>query len=144
MPSTTPITVYDDICSTYLRYVDTAYWLRSEEVMAERRRLLEEDKTLFTEPLIEPVVPYDSTVPLLDIAKSIGLDPLAADRAGDALFGEYRSASNGEIMLRTHQAEVSAVAASRCSDGPQCRCYIGHGIGKDRGLPLARPSSALR
>ena len=106
MPSTTPITVYDDICSTYLRYVDTAYWLRSEEVMAERRRLLEEDKTLFTEPLIEPVVPYDSTVPLLDIAKSIGLDPLAADKAGGALFGEYRSASNGEIMLRTHQAEA--------------------------------------
>jgi DEAD/DEAH box helicase domain-containing protein len=97
--------VYDDIRSAYLRYVDTAYWLRSDELMAERRRLLTNTNLLFTEVLLEPVIPYDATVDLAEIIASIGLDPMVGDWVGRALFGAYTE--EGEpVRVRPHQAEA--------------------------------------
>ena len=60
-PSPIPTTVDDELRSAYLRYVDTAFWLRDEALMSERRELLERRGTLFTDPLLEPVLPYPST-----------------------------------------------------------------------------------
>jgi hypothetical protein len=59
-----PISVYGQIREAYLRYVDTAYWLRDPVVMRERRSLLEGGNLLFTDILIEPVLPYVADVPL--------------------------------------------------------------------------------
>lgn len=102
MSTTHPLKVYAELKEAYLRYIDTAYWLRSEELMVERRALLQDSDLLFTEPLLEPVLPYDATVELAPLAARIGLDPKAAAIAGEALFGEY----GHPIRLRTHQAEA--------------------------------------
>ena len=40
-----PILVADDLRDAYLRYIDTAYWLRDSRLMAERRRLLDSDQS---------------------------------------------------------------------------------------------------
>ena len=55
-----------------LRYFDTAFWLRDPRLMAERRRLLKDSSLLFTDPLLEPVLPYDATVPLAAQARAMG------------------------------------------------------------------------
>ncbi len=57
--ATDPLRLYSRLRDTYLRYLDTAFWLRDPGLLAERRALLEREGRLFTEPLIEPVVPYD-------------------------------------------------------------------------------------
>jgi len=75
----TPTTVYSAIRSAYLRYVDTAYWLRDPALMAERRALLDQGEAIFTDVLLEPVLPYDPEIPLDDVAAEIGLSPHAAD-----------------------------------------------------------------
>ncbi|WP_433537208.1 DEAD/DEAH box helicase [Micromonospora sp. CA-249363] len=101
----TPKRVYQELRDAYLRYFDTAYWLRDEPLRRERRQLLNESGLLFTDVLLEPVVPYDADVPLKEVAAEVGLDPLAADIVGKALFGDF-VAPGENIMLRRHQAEA--------------------------------------
>lgn len=101
----TPLSVYEDVRHAYLRYVDTAYWLRDPGLMAERRALLEREDALFTDVLLEPVVPYDATVPLAAVADAAGLSARAAEIVGEALLGTF--VREGEpIQLREHQADA--------------------------------------
>ncbi|SFR11758.1 DEAD/DEAH box helicase domain-containing protein [Lentzea waywayandensis] len=109
--SASPSSVHDAIRSAYLRYFDTAFWLRDERLMAERRQLLERPGRLFADPLLEPVIPYDATVPLLEVAREVGISDEAAEIVGQALFGAFTPAGE-PIRLRAHQAE-----AVRCSLG---------------------------
>ena len=44
--TTNPLSLQDDLTSAYLRYVDTAYWLRDQRLVEERRRLLVPTGTL--------------------------------------------------------------------------------------------------
>ena len=103
---TNPIEVYRQISEAYLRYVDSAYWLRSEDLMAERRSLLTSSDLLFTDVLIEPVVPYDATEDLLEVAERAGLDQESASMVGRALFGRFVDPPGSPIKLRAHQAEA--------------------------------------
>ena len=105
MSKPNPLQVYEEIRSTYLKYIDSAFWLRSKELMSERRNRLLESDLLFTEVLLEPVLPYDSTQSLMSIAAEIGLTPEVADVVGRALFGEYVK-PDFPVMLRSHQAEA--------------------------------------
>ena len=66
-----PLSAHDDLRAAYLRYFDTAFWLRDPRLMAERRRLLEDSSLLFTDPLLEPVLSYDTTVPRLRSASRL-------------------------------------------------------------------------
>ena len=102
---TNPINVYNEITEAYKRYVDTAYWLRSEELMAERRELLDRSNLLFTEVLLEPVLPYDGTILLSDAFQEIGIDPAIGETVGSALFGAYTKEGQ-EVKLRSHQADA--------------------------------------
>lgn len=103
--NTNPMRVYDEIRDAYLRYIDTAYWLRSEELMRERRQLLTDSELLFTDVLLEPVLPYDAGVELRGIVESLGLAQNTGDIVGEALFGDY-TAPGEPHRLRAHQAEA--------------------------------------
>jgi DEAD/DEAH box helicase domain-containing protein len=102
-----PVQVYESLRAAYLRYVDTAYWLRDESLMDERRHLLEQQQALFTDVLLEPVLPYDATVELSDAATGLGLRSETAALVGQALFGSFTGAGQ-PIRLRRHQAEALA------------------------------------
>ena len=101
-----PTKVAAALREAYLRYVDTAYWLRDERLMAERRRLLDHEQSLlFSDLLLEPVLPYAAPVRLLDVAAERGLDPVAVESVGRALLGRFTPATS-QIMLRAHQANA--------------------------------------
>lgn len=106
-----PYRVHDAISQAYLRYFDTAFWLRDERLMSERRELLEKPGRLFADPLLEPVIPYDASVPLLDVTREVGISDETAEIVGRALFGAFTPPGQ-PIRLREHQAD-----AIRCSLG---------------------------
>lgn len=138
MSTTNPIRVYSEIKETYLRYVDTAYWLRSEELMRERRALLADKELLFTDVLLEPVRPYDATVELATVTADLGIDSTVGPLVGNALFGGYTPPGE-PIRLRSHQAEALRQSLQRgLSDGRNVVVTSGTGSGKTESflLPL--------
>ena len=100
-----PISVHEELRAAYLRYFDTAFWLRDPRLMAERRRLLEESSLLFTDPLLEPVLPYDATEPLGEVCKQASISATTGEIVGRALFGAF-TPPGSPVLLRTHQAET--------------------------------------
>src|SRR4051794_13787630 len=105
MPAS-PIQVHDEIRAAYLRYFDTAFWLRDETMMAERRRLLAEPGLIFTDLLLEPVVPYEGATDLAAVCATAGLDKGVAPLIGAALFGPLPA--GGVHELREHQSQALA------------------------------------
>lgn len=102
-----PLALYDSIREAYTRYYDTAFWLRDAPLREERRALFGGEGAVFTDPLLEPVLPYSSEVPIAAITAELGLPRQVADDLGHMLFD-----SDGDFRLRLHQAE-----AMRCALG---------------------------
>ncbi len=113
-----PTHVYSELQAAYLRYFDTAFWLKDDRLREERRKLLEEPGLLFTDVLLEPVVPYDADFPLSEAASQAGLDPAAARIVGHALFGDF-VVEGEDIMLRRHQAETLIHSLRTVGDEPR-------------------------
>jgi DEAD/DEAH box helicase domain-containing protein len=65
---TNPMSLFDQLRQTYLRYLDSPFDLRYEPLVAERRAMLDRDGRLYREPLIEPVPPYVSSGRTFDAA----------------------------------------------------------------------------
>ncbi len=102
-----PLLLHAQLEDAYLRYYDTAFRLRDPLLRAERRRLLERPGTVFTEPLIEPVIPYPGIVPITDACANAGLGPDVAPALARMLFQADES-----FGLREHQAEALRVSLS--------------------------------
>jgi DEAD/DEAH box helicase domain-containing protein len=105
METATPRSVYGAIKDAYLRYYDTAFWLRDQGLREERRALLGEYGAIFTDPLIEPVLPYRGTVSIRQACQSVGVGDVIADRLGWMLFS-----ADAEFKLREHQAEAMGIS----------------------------------
>ncbi len=134
--TTDPLTLRDDLSSAYIRYVDTAYWLRDSTLMDERRSLLEKPGVLASECLIEPVLPYAATEELRLVAQQAGLDSAIAEAVGDALFGSF-VAPGQPIRLRKHQAEsVLHHFRGGSDDGRNVVVTSGTGSGKTESFLL--------
>ena len=131
----TPLTVYMEIRDAYLRYVDTAYWLRDSALMEERRHLLEDGEAIFADVLLEPVLPYDPVVELGPLAASIGLRAEAAELVGEALLGAFAE-SDGTIRLRRHQAEALKHSFQPNAEGRNVVVTSGTGSGKTESFLL--------
>lgn len=127
---TNPSKVYRELQETYLRYLDTAFSMRSTELMDERRRLLTEPGVLFTDLLLEPVLPYDATEDLEDVLRSTNVDPLVGRLVADALLGQYQA--DGEALrLRLHQAQaLQHSLLSGTAEGRNVVVTSGTGSGK--------------
>ena len=106
----TPLSVAGEIREGYLRYFDTAFWLRDAELMAERRRLLEAEGVVFTDALIEPLLPYESSVPLAEVLNRSGYGAALAGTVAKMLFGADKDA---DFRLRAHQAEALSTSISK-------------------------------
>ncbi len=101
MKLATPLGVIDYIRDAYQRYYDSAFWMRDEGIMAERREALQGPGVMAQEPLIEAVPQYPSTTDIFDACEQAGLSPETAAALGPVVFG-----MDGSIQLRQHQAEA--------------------------------------
>ncbi|MCY4113349.1 MAG: DEAD/DEAH box helicase [Chloroflexi bacterium] len=120
-----PAALYQDIRDSYLRYYDTALWLRDDAMLHERRELLERPGTVFTDPLIEPVLSYPSTTSIFDACASIGTDRETADLLGAALFSE-----DGHFRLREHQVQALSTLLRDGASQRNAAVTSGTGSGK--------------
>ena len=94
----TPTRVFEHVIDGYQRYYDSAFWMRDELLMAERRALLQEPGVMAQEPLLEAVPQYPSVKDIKEACKEAGLSDNAANWLGEVVFG-----SAGDIKLRQHQ-----------------------------------------
>jgi len=134
---TTPIRLSDELRDAYLRYFDTAYALRDPRLLAERRALLEAPGALVADALLEPVLPYDATVPLLDVTRAAGISDSTASAVASALFGHFVE-PGAPILLREHQADAVRHHFGAPEDGQNVVVTSGTGSGKTEAflLPL--------
>lgn len=102
---THPLSLHDDLADAYLRYVDTAFWLRDPSLIEERRSLLTKGNRLLGSCWLEPVLPYPSTEDLLETTLAAGISDESSRIVGSALFGTF-TPDGAPFKLRSHQAEA--------------------------------------
>ena len=147
MSSPTPLSVQDYIQTAYKKYYDSAFWMRDEGIMAERKDLLQASGVSTQEPLIEAVPQYPSVEEISKVCKEAGLSEKTSAALGKIVFGADES-----IKLRRHQAQALKTAVSQ-SDNGQTNVVVtsGTGSGKTESflLPIIaklleeRPSSQI-
>ena len=133
-----PLQLHEAIKDAYLRYYDTAYWLRDETLRDERRALLEADGVVFREPLIEPVLPYESTDSIAEACAAAGCTP-GDRRPTSAPCSSARTAASGFAPIRPTRCEHRSAPARRRA---QRRRHLGNRLRQDRVVPAARLRAA--
>lgn len=98
MSKTTPSEVLSYIQEAYHKYYDSAFWMRDDYLMKERRELLNEHGLTAQEILLEAVLAYPSEVAISDACKDAGLPEDVAKYLGKVVFGL-------DFKLRKHQAQ---------------------------------------
>ena len=128
--TTNPLSLRDDLAAAYLRYVDTAFWLRDSSLLQERRALLTDGDRLLSSCFLEPVLPYPSDVDLLDTTRSAGISDCSAMAVGGALFGSF-TPEGERFKLRDHQAE-SVLHHFRAGDAVGRNVVVTSGTGSGK------------
>jgi DEAD/DEAH box helicase domain-containing protein len=101
----------DYVRDAYLRYYDSAFWMRDDGIMAERKALLTEPGVMAQEPLLEAVPVYPSVTPVAESCSKAGLASSVGERLGQVVFGK------ADIKLRKHQAQALQYAIAGDEQG---------------------------
>jgi DEAD/DEAH box helicase domain-containing protein len=101
----------DYIHESYLRYYDSAFWMRDESIMHERSALLLEPGVMAQEVLLEAVPVYPSEVPVADACERAGLSSHVGKHLGQIVFGDE------QVKLRRHQAQALEYALNGDEQG---------------------------
>ena len=145
---TNPMHTFDSLKSAYLRYFDSPYDLRFEELVQARRRLLDRDGVLYREPLIEAQPGYVLSGHDIRAAVSSVLGGVAgwpaqtiSDLASLAEVGLFLPQGTQPIDLYRHQE-----AALRASVAQQSDTVIltGTGSGKTESIYLPVLAALVR
>ena len=134
MSKANPNDVIKYIQEAYHKYYDSAFWMRDEILMSERRNLLDDVGLTAQDILLEVVLPYASEVPIKEVCVEAGLSTEVAEKLAYVLFGE-----DPEFKLRKHQAQ--SLLTSLAKNSNEIRNVIvtsGTGSGKTESflLPL--------
>lgn len=127
-----PISVRDRLRETALRYIETQYWLRNEELRTERRHLLEREGHLLQDVYLEPVLPYEGTHGALEACIAAGL---TMDEAR-VLVGSLFQTDPEQVKLRQHQAEALTTAMGKDATVRNPVVTSGTGSGKTEAFLL--------
>ena len=96
----TPLEVVDYLSEAYKKYYDSAFWLKSESLMAERRSLLNRPGVTSQELYLECVPTYPNRHSLIDVSLDLGLSAEVAKAISFMLSGK-----DDGFLLREHQAQ---------------------------------------
>lgn len=124
MSKATPVDVLEYIQEAYHKYYDSAFWMRDEYIMRERRALLEEVGVTAQELLLEAVLPYPSTVNIEDACSKIGMSKALAKKILHVVFGD-------DYKLREHQAQ-SLAASLAPNDATKRNVVVTSGTGSGK------------
>jgi DEAD/DEAH box helicase domain-containing protein len=145
---TDPIQTAHSLKSAYLRYFDSPYDLRFEELVQARRRLLDRDGVLYREALIEPQPPYAgsrhdirSAVSSVLAGKPSWDDSLVAELADVAEAGLFAPRGSTPIELYNHQIKMLTSSTLR---GDDAVILTGTGSGKTEAIYLPVLASLVR
>jgi DEAD/DEAH box helicase domain-containing protein len=126
MDNPTPNKILEYIQEAYHKYYDSAFWLKDEVLMKERRALLEQPGLTAQDILIETVLPYPSEVPVKDACAEVGLSSKVAKELGKILFN-----ADETFKLRRHQAQ--SLVTSLVSDSiPERNVVVTSGTGSGK------------
>lgn len=145
---TDPIRTFQSLKNAYLRYFDSPFDLRFEELVQARRRLLDRDGVLYREPLVEPQPPYaGSGYDIRGAVASVlggsgGWSPKAIeDLAGIAEAGLFAPRGSTPLELYTHQVEMLRSSTLR---GEDAVILTGTGSGKTEAIYLPVLAALVR
>jgi DEAD/DEAH box helicase domain-containing protein len=120
-----PFKIFDEIRSAYLRYLDSPFRLRYDALMKERRALLDKDRQLYREPLIEPVTPYEpSAFTIAAACRKLGIPSDAADFIAQGLFSPKRLLHNHQYKAWCDSREGKAVVVTSGTGSGKTECYL--------------------
>lgn len=103
----TPSSVAGTIRESLLKYIDSNFWLRDPLLREERRELLTNEYALLSDPLIEPVLPYEWTESALEAGEAAGLSRDQARLLAESVFDR----TDGEnILLGEHQKDALRIS----------------------------------
>jgi DEAD/DEAH box helicase domain-containing protein len=120
-----PFKVFDEIKSAYLRYLDSPFRLRYESLMKERRALLDQDRQLYREPLIEPVTPYESSgLTVAEACRRLGVATAAADFITQGLFSPKRTLYQHQVSAWRESRNGRAVVVTSGTGSGKTECYL--------------------
>jgi len=145
---TDPIQTFDSLKHAYLRYFDSPFDLRFEELVQARRRMLDRDGVLYREPLVEPQPPYAGSGHDVRSAVTSVLTGSAdwsagaiADLAEIAEAGLFPARGGVPMELYTHQV---AMLRSSTLQGDDAVILTGTGSGKTEAIYLPILAALVR
>ncbi len=109
-PIAQPKSVYQSLREAYLRYYDTAFWVRNPAIRTERRHLLEAEGAIFQEPLLEPTLPFRQGASIAEVCDKIGLSRTIAETLKRMFFPDMQP-DDAEFRLYEHQARAFELSA---------------------------------
>ena len=96
-----PFSTFDNLREAYLRYLDSPFWLRYQALREERRLLLDQDRKLYREPMIEPLSPYIQSPYTVELAcRRLNISTDVSDFIAQGLF------PNRDRQLYQHQFDA--------------------------------------
>jgi DEAD/DEAH box helicase domain-containing protein len=140
--------IFRGLKDAYRRYFDSPFDLRFDELVNERRDLLDRDGVLYRDPLIEPQPPYaGSRQNVVQAARSAltgatGWSPQAISDVGQfASDGLFLSRTPTPIELYIHQVDMLRISAA---EGRDAVILTGTGSGKTESIYLPVLASLIR
>lgn len=119
-----PGEILEYIQEAYHKYYDSAFWMRDEALMRERRAVLETGGLTAQEILLEAVLAYPAAVPIAEACSKAGLPEEVATHLGHVVLG-------AEFDLREHQAQ-SLVTSLSPNDSPRRNVVVTSGTGSGK------------
>jgi ATP-dependent helicase YprA (DUF1998 family) len=143
---TNPVQVFESLKNAYLRYFDSPYDLRFQELVDARRRLLDRDGVLYRDVLIEPQPPYAGSGHDIRSAVSATLGvawnaDLLNDLSLAAEAGLFAPRNGIPVELYTHQVDMLGASAAR---GEDAVILTGTGSGKTESIYMPVLAALVR
>ena len=122
-----PFKVFDEIRRTYVRYLNSPFRVRYQQLMQEREALLDRDNQLYRYPIFEPFAPYQSSgCTVAKACTQLGIHSDAANfiTAGDGLFPENREIYTHQYESLKFSRQGKAVVVTSGTGSGKTECYL--------------------